>query len=266
MNYFLFLKHPKGKEVYKVNKENEEAARKYFKTADLLETEALIEGKKYKAFVDYEMFGKLSNFDCFNCTNDCCADSPSKLKKVTKDFLMKNLDEFNSITGNMDIAEELGYEDYEILENIKNEENGREIIEEIEENTEMCFYAYRKNRTALCSIHSMCLNKNMNDKEIACYKPLICSLWPIEILSEDDNSILYITLPDDFTNRFTIENYYEIPCINQELSESSVFRRKNPDGFERENYKPLIESYKDTIINNLGKKFYEDVLKKLSEE
>ena len=26
MNYFLFLNHPKGEEVYKVNEENEEAA------------------------------------------------------------------------------------------------------------------------------------------------------------------------------------------------------------------------------------------------
>lgn len=263
MNYFLFLNHPKGEEVYKVNEENEAAARRYFETAELLETEVEIEGKKYQAKIDYEMFAKPSNFDCFNCDNNCCADSPSKLNKKSKKFLLDNIEEFEKTTSNLEISEELGYESEDLMENLENEEEGREVISEIEECTEMCFYAYKKdNKTTLCSIHSMCLDKKMSDKEICEHKPLVCSLWPIEILAEDDNSMLYITLPDDFTNSFTIEDYYEIPCINEDVAMSASFRRKNPDGFRGE-YKPVIETYKETIINCLGQKTYEKIKEKL---
>lgn len=45
MNYFLFLNHPKGEEVYKVNEENEKSARKYFETIPVIETEIEIQGK-----------------------------------------------------------------------------------------------------------------------------------------------------------------------------------------------------------------------------
>ena len=55
MNYFLFLNHPKGEEVYKVNEENEEAARRYFETADLVETDVVIEGKTYHAKIDLSL-------------------------------------------------------------------------------------------------------------------------------------------------------------------------------------------------------------------
>lgn len=266
MNYFLFLNHPKGEEVYKVTKENEEAARKYFKTIPTIKTEVEIRGKKYKAIIDYEMFDKPSNFDCFNCNINCCADSPSKLSKGTRKFLFDNLESFEELTSNIEIAEDMGYESSDLLENIEKEENGREIISEIEEETEMCFYAYKKdNKTTLCSIHSICLNKNMNGKEISDIKPLVCSLWPIEILAEDDSSILYITLPDDFTNSFTIEDYYQIPCINEDFVSSAFFRRKNPEGFSDE-YKPVIETYKDTIINCLGQNVYKLIKEKLSED
>lgn len=264
MKYFLFLNHPKGEEVYKVNEENEAAARRYFETAELLETDVVIEGKIYHSKIDYEMFGKPSNFDCFNCNNNCCADSPSKLSKKTKKFLFDNTDEFEKITGNMEISEELGYEREELFEELENEENGREIIRDIEDETEMCFYAYKKdNKTTLCSIHSMCFDKKMSSKEICAVKPLVCSLWPMEILAEDDNSMLYITFPDDFTNSFTIEDYYQIPCINEEFVHSASFRRKNPEGFTGE-YKPIIETYRETIVNCLGEEVYKKIKEKLS--
>lgn len=265
MNYFLFLNHPKGKEIYKLSKENEKIAREYFLNTPTLETVVEIEGKKYNAIVDYEMFDKLSNFDCFNCTNDCCADSPSKLKKHTKQFLIENIENFNDKTKNLDIVEELGYEKEDVISELENfPEEKREIIEEVENETEMCFYSYKnKDNVTLCSIHSICLEKNMCHKEMSFYKPLVCSLWPIEILSEDDNSKLYITLPDDFTNRFTIEDYYQIPCINIEFSESSIFRKRNPKGFCSEEYRPIIDNYKDTLISLLGERFYSDLKTKL---
>ncbi|MGO2117530.1 MAG: hypothetical protein ACTH29_01205 [Fusobacterium sp.] len=263
MNYFLFLNHPKGEKIYKLSLDKERLVRNYFNSIDTLKCEVIIKEKKYNAVVDYKIFKKLCNFDCFSCVNDCCADSPSLLQEKTKKFIMKNIESFNRDTKNLDIAEELGCSKEELLDEFE-KENKREIISEIEEETEMCFYAYRtKDRKTLCSIHSMCLNKKMSQNEIWDYKPLVCSLWPMEIISEKDESFIYITLPDDFTNGFTIENYYEIPCINKEMIESSLFRRKNPNGFEEENYITFIEAYKSTIISIFGKNFYEIIKNKI---
>lgn len=268
MNYFLFLNHPKGEEVYKMNEETENAARRYFETVDTLDVEIEILGEKYNAKIDYEMFLKPSMFDCFNCNINCCADSPSKLSKKAKNFLLDNIEEFEELTSNIEISEELGYEKEDIIDFIKEEETeeNRDLVREIEDTEEMCFYALKKdNKTTLCSIHAMCLNSknNISTEELYKIKPLVCSLWPIEILAEDDNSMLYITLPDDFTNGFTIEDYYEIPCLNEEFTQSKTFRRKNPEGFKGE-YKPVIETYKETIINCLGRKAYDEIRKKIS--
>ena len=266
MNYFLFLNHPKGEKVYKVSKKAEKIARQYFSNENMIHTKVKINGKEYDAVIDWEVFGKYSNFDCFNCSNDCCADSPSKLRKETREFLVDNLEDFNDITKNLDITYELGYEEEDIKEELLNQET-REIITDIEEQTEMCFYGYkREDRITLCGIHSLCLNKNMDYKEVCYYKPLVCLLWPLEILSEDDNSKLYITLPDDFTNSFTIEDYYELPCINEDFSKSMLFRKRNPKGFEEEGYRPFIESYKDTLVNIFGEEFYTVVKNRLVEE
>lgn len=263
MNYFLFLNHPKGEKVYKLSLENEISARKYFNSIETLKCDISIKGKKYNAIIDYKIFKKLCNFDCFNCVNDCCADSPSLLEKTTKVFLKTHIEDFNKDTKNIDIAEELGYSKEELLDEME-KETKRDIISEIEEETEMCFYAYRAaDRKKLCSIHSICLNKKMSQEEIWNYKPLVCSLWPLEIISENDNSNLYITLPDDFTNSFTIEDYYEIPCINKDMLESSLFRKKNPAGFLEKNYIPFIEAYKTTIISIFGKDFYKMIKTKI---
>ncbi|WP_163467904.1 hypothetical protein [Fusobacterium sp. IOR10] len=176
MNYFLFLNHPKGEEIYQLSLDKERLVRNYFNSIDTLKCEVVIKGKKYNAIVDYKIFEKLCNFDCFNCVNDCCADSPSFLQEKTKKFVMKNIESFNRDTKNIDIAEELGYSKEELLDEFE-KENKREIISEIEEETEMCFYAYRtKDRKTLCSIHSMCLNKKMSQNDIWNYKPLVCSL------------------------------------------------------------------------------------------
>ena len=40
---------------------------------------------------------------------------------------------------------------------------------------------------------------------------------------------------------------------------------KNPKGFDGE-YRPVIETYKETIINCLGKDVYKKIKEKLSEE
>lgn len=266
MNYFLFLNHPKGKEVYKVSKERVEMLKEHFSRVDILETEVVIRGIKYKALVDYSAFSNLANFDCFKCQDPCCADNPTVYEKITRDFVLDNIESYNKKTKNIDILLESGYEVEEIIKSIK-EDECMVPNETVEAEISLCTCSFKpNNESTLCSLHSICLEKSMGAKEIVEKKPLVCSLWPIDIISEEEESLLYITVPDDFTTGFTIEDYYDTPCINKELTQSSTFRRKNPIGFLEEEYVPLILAYGETLKYSLGEKFYNDVKEKLVEE
>lgn len=75
-----------------------------------------------------------------------------------------------------------------------------------------------------------------------------------------------ITVPDDFTTGFTIEDYYDTPCVNRELTQSSKFRRKNPKGFLEDEYVPLIMAYGETLKYSLGEKFCNEVKERLLAE
>ena len=266
MNYFLFLNHPKGKEVYKVSKEREEMLKKHFSSVDVLETEIIARGIKYKAIVDYSAFSNLANFDCFKCQDPCCADNPIVYEKITRDFILENIESYNKKTKNIDILLESGYEAEDIIKSIK-EDKCMVPNETVEAEVSLCTCSFKpNNESVLCSLHSICLEKSMGAKEIVEKKPLVCSLWPIDIISEEDESLLYITIPDDFTTGFTIEDYYDTPCINKELAQSSSFRRKNPIGFLEDEYVPIILAYGETLKYSLGEKFYNDVKEKLVEE
>ncbi|MEG0235297.1 MAG: hypothetical protein ACRC31_02575 [Cetobacterium sp.] len=266
MNYFLFLNHPKGKEVYKVTKEREEMLKEHFSRVDILETEVVIRGVKYKALVDYSAFSNLANFDCFKCQDPCCADNPTVYEKITRDFVLDNIESYNKKTKNIDILLESGYEVEEIIKSIK-EDECMVPNETVEAEISLCTCSFKpNNESTLCSLHSICLEKSMGAKEIVEKKPLVCSLWPIDIISEKDESLLYITVPDDFTTGFTIEDYYDTPCINKELTQSSTFRRKNPIGFLEEEYVPLILAYGETLKYSLGEKFFKSVKEKLLKE
>ncbi|WP_407536104.1 hypothetical protein [Cetobacterium somerae] len=266
MNYFLFLNHPKGKEVYKVSKEREEILKEHFSRVDILETEVVMRGIKYKALVDYSAFSNLANFDCFKCQDPCCADNPTVYEKITRDFVLENIESYNKKTKNIDILLESGYEVEDIIKSIK-EDECMVPNETVEAEISLCTCSFKpNNESVLCSLHSICLEKNMSAKEIVEKKPLVCSLWPIDIISEEDKSLLYITVPDDFTTGFTIEDYYDTPCINKELAQSSSFRRKNPIGFLEDEYVPIILAYGETLKYSLGEKFYNDVKEKLVEE
>lgn len=266
MNYFLFLNHPKGKEVYKVSKEREEMLKEHFSRVDILETEVVMRGIKYKALVDYSAFSNLANFDCFKCQDPCCADNPTVYEKITRDFVLENIESYNKKTKNIDILLESGYEVKDIIKSIK-EDECMVPNETVEAEISLCTCSFKpNNESVLCSLHSICLEKNMSAKEIVEKKPLVCSLWPIDIISEEDKSLLYITVPDDFTTGFTIEDYYDTPCINKELAQSSSFRRKNPIGFLEDEYVPIILAYGETLKYSLGEKFYNDVKEKLVEE
>ena len=266
MNYFLFLNHPKGEEVYKVSEEREEMLREHFTRVDVLETIVSMRGKDYKALVDYSSFSNLANFDCFKCQDPCCADNPTIYEETTRNFILDNLEKYNEKTKNIDILLENGFELADITESIKTDECL--VPDEVVENeVSLCSCSFKpNNESVLCSLHSICLENDLGAKEVVEKKPLVCSLWPIDIISEEDNSLLYITVPDDFTTGFTIEDYYDTPCINKELSMSSSFRRKNPEGFLEEDYVPLIMAYGETLKYSLGEKFYLDILKKLVEE
>lgn len=266
MNYFLFLNHPKGKEVYKVSKEREGMLKEHFSRVDILETEVVMRGIKYKALVDYSAFSNLANFDCFKCQDPCCADNPTVYEKITRDFVLENIESYNKKTKNIDILLESGYEVEDIIKSIK-EDECMVPNETVEAEISLCTCSFKpNNESVLCSLHSICLEKNMSAKEIVEKKPLVCSLWPIDIISEEDKSLLYITVPDDFTTGFTIEDYYDTPCINKELAQSSSFRRKNPIGFLEDEYVPIILAYGETLKYSLGEKFYNDVKEKLVEE
>ncbi|MGL5984112.1 MAG: hypothetical protein ACRC0R_07810 [Cetobacterium sp.] len=265
MNYFLFLNHPKGEEVYKVSDDRVGILKEHFKRIDVLETEVLVRGKKYRAIVDYSAFSNLANFDCFKCQDPCCADNPMIYEKETREFILNNLESYNEKTKNIDILLESGYDFEKIVKSIE-EDNCIVPDETVEEEISLCSCSFKpNNESVLCSIHSICLEKCLGADEIVNKKPLVCSLWPIDIISEEDESILYITVPDDFTTGFTIEDYYDTPCINKSLSQSAAFRRKNPIGFLENDYVPLIMAYGETLKHSLGEKFYVDVLKKLLE-
>lgn len=266
MNYFLFLNHPKGEEVYKVSSEREKMLREHFSRVDILETEVIIRGKEYKAIVDYSAFSNLANFDCFKCQDPCCADNPTIYEKITRDFILENIKSYNEKTKNVDILLENGYEIEEIIKSLR-EDKCMVPDETVENEISLCTCSFKpNNESILCSIHSICLEKGMDAKEIVEKKPLVCSLWPIDIISEEDKSLLYITVPDDFSTGFTIEDYYDTPCINKELAQSSAFRRKNPIGFLDEEYVPLILAYGETLKHSLGERFYDAVKEKLLEE
>ncbi|WP_418965199.1 hypothetical protein [Cetobacterium sp.] len=266
MKYFLFLNHPKGEEVYRVSEEREEMLREHFSRVNILETEVIMRGKRYKAIVDYTAFSNLANFDCFRCQDPCCADNPVIYEKVTREFILNNIESYNEKTKNIDILLERGYEVEEIVESIK-KDSCMVPEETVENEISLCTCSFKpNNESVLCSLHSMCLEKGLGAKDIVEKKPLVCSLWPIDIISEEDESLLYITVPDDFTTGFTIEDYYDTPCVNRELTQSSKFRRKNPKGFLEDEYVPLIMAYGETLKYSLGEKFCNEVKERLLAE
>ena len=170
------------------------------------------------------------------------------------------------MTNVYDILEELG-NDYDEIDEMILEEKVLVPKKYLEGDINLCACAYTpKNGQTLCSLHSICLEKKLTSKEIIENKPLICSIWPLEIILEEETQTLYITLPDDFTNNFTIENFYTKSCINIDFAMSPIFRRENPDGFLEEEFKPFIVTYGETLKNILGINIYDIIKGKLLEE
>jgi len=265
MKYFLFINHPKG-ELDEISAEKEEQIKRYFSGIDTIEDKVVLEGKEYNAVIDYGVFANLTNFDCFNCLEHCCGDAPAIFNDKIRNYILKNKTEFNNLTKVFDIYDELGYSEEE-QEKIILEENVLVPEEHLGDEIDLCACAYSpKNGQTLCSLHSICLGKNGTPKEIIANKPLICSLWPLEIFLDEGINTLYITLPDDFTNNFSIENYYTKSCINIDFAMSPIFKRENPEGFLEEEFKPFIVTYAETLKVILGNKIYEKIKKRLISE
>ncbi|MCK5780907.1 MAG: hypothetical protein KAH04_07785, partial [Psychrilyobacter sp.] len=132
---------------------------------------------------------------------------------------------------------------------------------------DLCPCAYSPNNgQTLCSLHSICLGKGGTPEEIIENKPLICSLWPLEMFLEEETNTLYITLPDDFTNNFTIENFYTKACINIDFAMSPIYKRENPNGFDEEEFKPFIITYGETLKVILGDRIYKKIKNRLIKE
>jgi len=266
MKYFLFREHPKKEDLENLTKEKEERVRAYFKQIDSIEVDLVIQGETFKGIIDYKVFSNYVNFDCFNCVEFCCADNPAIYSKKTREFIKGNYESYNELTKNQEVLYEVGYEEDEILESL--ETDIAMVPEEVKENEiKHCSCSFKPDNSAtLCSLHSIALDKGLSSKEIVEIKPIICSLWPLEIIAEDDESLLYVTIADDFTNSFTIEDYYEIPCINMDYTETALFRRNNPDGFKEEDFVPLIDAYGSTIRYGLGGECYKKIKEKLLED
>ena len=265
MKYFLFIDHPKGN-LDTISEETEERIRSYFNRIDTIKTKVNIKGKEYQGIIDYGVFANLTNFDCFHCVEHCCGDAPEIFNKKIRKFILENSEKYNTLTKTFDILEELGHSSEEIDDMVLNE---KVLVAEeyLENEIDLCPCAYTpKNGQTLCSLHSICLDKGLGAKEIIENKPFICSIWPLEMILEEDKNILYITLPDDFTNNFTLENYYTKSCINIDFAMSPVFRRENPDGFLEEDFIPFIFSYGETLKNILGNEVYSLIKEKLIEE
>ncbi len=265
MKYFLFLGHP-NENLKEVTKEKEDRVKEYFNRIEVIEENIIIDGIKYNGMIDYKVFSNLTNFDCFNCVEHCCGDAPTIFSPKIREFILNNKNKFNELTKIFDILEELGHNDEEI-EKMVLEEKLIVPSDYQECEIDLCPCAYTPtNGQTLCSLHTISLEKNLSGKEIIRNKPLICNGWPMEFILKDDGKTLYITLPNDFTNSFTIENFYTKSCVNIDFAMSSVFKRENPKGFLEDDYKPFIVNYGETIKEILGINAYNKIKNRLIRE
>lgn len=255
MRYFMH----KGLEIdYKLAKK----IRSYFSLVPTLKTEVTIGEKKYWALVDLKSFLLPTNFDCFNCLTNCCVQFPYEFNERSREVILENLEEYDHLTKAVSILKEEGLTENEIRESIKKDPMlipEQHVKTTFNRCTCSCIYGDKK----LCAIHKICIDKGMNLGEIIDAKPLWCSIYPLEIMCEEDESLLYILVPTP-ENEFMAMNDTAFPCMDISKSTSPYFRRENPMGFLREEYKPFILSYYSVLQYILGQEFVQKVLKELN--
>lgn len=254
MKYFM---HNKTEVPFKLAK----TVRKYFSSINTISTEVIIENKKYNAIIDVDSFLLLTNFDCFNCLTNCCVQFPYEFNERSREVIIEHLEEYDNLTKAVSTLKEKGLSHSKIVNSIKNDAM---LIpdEHVKTTFDRCTCSCTHGDMKLCAIHKICIDKGMSLGEIIDTKPLWCSIYPLEIMVENDSSTLYIFVPNE-DNEDMAMNDTNFPCMNVELSKSSHFRRDNPNGFDEDNYEPFILSYYSVLKYILGDKFIEDMIKEL---
>lgn len=251
----------KGVEIdYKLAKK----IRNYFNLIPTLKTEVTIAGKKYSALVDGDSFLLPTNFDCFNCLTNCCVQFPYEFNEKSREVILENIEEYDNLTKAVSILKEEGLTLEEISYSIKNDSMlipDAHIKKTFDRCTCSCIHVDKK----LCALHKICIDKGMSLEEIIDAKPLWCSIYPLEILCEEDESLLYIFVPNE-KNEAMAMNDTNFPCMDIKKSDSPYFRRENPTGFIKEEYQPFILSYYSVLTYILGDKFVDDMLYELDLE
>lgn len=240
----------------------EKRIKNYFKKIKNLNMEIEFLNKKYKGIIDVESFRWLSNFDCFNCLTNCCVQFPYEFNLKAREVILDNIKEYNSLTQAISIMKEEGMTEEEIRESIKSDD--MLIPKEFEGKafdrcTCSCIYVDR----SLCAIHKICIDRGMSLEEIIDTKPLWCSIYPLELVVEDEK--LYMFVPT-LGNNYLSMNDCDFPCMNIEKAKSPYFRRENPIGFTTSDYKPFIENYYNILSYIFGKNFCDTILKELNLE
>ncbi|MHA4986106.1 hypothetical protein [Cetobacterium somerae] len=253
MNYFLH-------KDFIISEKNKIRTYKYFQSIKTIETVVFLKNKEYKAIVDVESFLHLTNFDCFNCLTNCCVQFPYEFNKRSRKVIVENLKEYDNLTKAVSILKAEGLIESEIVSSIKKD---RMLIPEEHVNTtfDRCTCSCVHVDRHLCAIHKICIDQNFSLEEIIDTKPLWCSIYPLEIIQEENT--LYIFVPTK-KNNYLAMNDSDFPCMDIEKSTSPYFRRENPIGFELHDYKPFLVSYYSILKYVLGDTFIKDLMVNLN--
>lgn len=253
MNYFLH-------KDFIISEKNKIRIKKYFEGIKTIETVVFLKNKEYKTIVDIESFLHLTNFDCFNCLTNCCVQFPYEFNKKSRKVIIDNLKEYESLTKAVSILKAEGLMESEIVSSIKKD---KMLIPEEHVNTtfDRCTCSCVHIDRHLCAIHKICIDQNFSLEEIIDTKPLWCSIYPLEIIQDDDT--LYIFVPTK-KNNYLAMNDSDFPCMDIDKSTSPYFRRENPIGFKFEEYKPFIISYYSILKYIFGDVFIEALMNNLN--
>lgn len=234
----------------------EKKVRDYFNKIDILTMDLVFQNKKYRAKIDVKSFEWLSNFDCFNCLTNCCVQFPYEFNSKARKVILDNLKEYNSLTQVVSIMKEEGMTEKEIIDSIKND---KVLIPENMVDTvfNRCPCSCICIDRSLCALHKICIDRGMNLGEIIDIKPLWCSIYPLELILDNDE--LYIFIPTKRNNYLSL-NDSDFPCMDIDKSRSPYFRRENPIGFKFEEYKPFILNYYEVLSYIFDKDFCDKIL------
>ncbi|MGL5918530.1 MAG: hypothetical protein ACRCYM_04705 [Cetobacterium sp.] len=255
MNYFLHKN-------FNISEKNKNRVILYFKNIKTINIPIILKNKTYNAIVDIESFLYLTNFDCFNCLTNCCVQFPYEFNKKSRKLILDNLKEYDYLTKAVSILKEEGLTESEIITSIKKDKMlipDNHVDTTFDRCTSSCVHIDKH----LCAIHKICIDNGASLGEIIDTKPLWCSIYPLEIIEDDEN--LYIFVPTK-KNSYLAMNDSDFACMDIEKSKSAYFRRENPIGFKLEEYKPFILSYENVLKHIFGDAFVNTIKSELNLE